>query len=143
MGNCRSWYDHQRAARRSARIDRQIEQDGKELKRECKILLLGTSAISLRSPVTYPDYSGASESGKSTIVKQMLIHQGGFCHDTKMTYRGAIYSNLLESAQAVAAALHKFKVEPTDPANVVRSSDLSNIDRSFDPIPCSKCWNEC
>ena len=50
MGNCFSQHDDQKkeAAQRSAQIDRQIEQDGKKLKKECKILLLGTSAPSLR-----------------------------------------------------------------------------------------------
>jgi len=47
-----------------------------------------------------------------------IIHQDGFSHDTKLTYREAIYSNLLESAQAVAAAMHKFEAEPADPSNV-------------------------
>lgn len=103
MGNCCSNHndDEKEAAQRSAQIDRQIEQDGKKLKRECKILLLGSS-----------------ESGKSTIVKQMrIIHQDGFSHETKLAHREAIYSNLLESAQAVASALQKFKVEPADPSN--------------------------
>ena len=51
-----------------------------------------------------------------------IMHQGDSYHDVKMTYREAIYSNLLESAQAVATAMHKFKVEPLDPSNVVGSS---------------------
>lgn len=129
MGNCCSQDDDQKkeAAQRSAQIDRQIEQDSKKLRKECKILLLGTSARSLRSPA--PDLCGlgSSESGKSTIVKQMrIIHQDGFSYEAKITYREAIYSNLLESAQAVAAALQKFKVEPADPSNVVSSSDLGS-----------------
>ena len=42
MGNCASSeYDHGAAAR-SAAIDKQIEEDSKIFKRECKILLLGT-----------------------------------------------------------------------------------------------------
>ena len=57
-----------------------------------------------------------------------IIHQDGFTYNTKLTYREAIYSNLLESAQAVAAAMDKFKVEPADPSNIVRSlSDLGNL----------------
>lgn len=56
MGNCFSQPDDQEkeAAQRSAQIDRQIEQDGKKLKKECKILLLGTTTLYLDFPVSYP-----------------------------------------------------------------------------------------
>lgn len=138
MGNCCSQDDEQKkeAIQRSAQIDRQIEQDSKKLKKECKILLLGTSTLSSRSPA--PDLCGlgSSESGKSTIVKQMrIIHQDGFSYEAKITYREAIYSNLLESAQAVAAALHKFKVEPADPSNLVSSSSDSSALVGFQLYP--------
>jgi len=128
MGNCCSQHNDQEkeAAHRSAQIDRQIEQDGKKLKKECKILLLGASALSLSLfSGTYLGNLGSSESGKSTIVKQMrIIHQDGFSYDAKVAYREAIYSNLLESAQAVAAAMLKFKVEPADPSNAVSCSRI-------------------
>ena len=146
MGNCFSQHDDQKkeAAQRSAQIDRQIEQDGKKLKKECKILLLGAPAGSLRPSATNLGGLGSSESGKSTIVKQMrIIHQDGFSYDAKITYREAIYANLLESAQAVAEALHKFKVEPADPSNVVRSSpDLGSIVSCSNHITCRKRWSE-
>lgn len=47
MGNyCSKHNDEDKeAAQRSAQIDRQIEQDGKKLKKECKILLLGVSTL--------------------------------------------------------------------------------------------------
>jgi energy-coupling factor transporter ATP-binding protein EcfA2 len=128
MGNRCS--QQEEAAQCSAWIDRQIEEDGKKLKKECKVLLLSTSG-----------------SGKSTIVEQMrLVHQGGPCYDTKMSFREDIYYNLLHSAQAVATAMHKFKVEPADPSNVVNfSSDLASIVSLFNVTPCSqrwiKCWN--
>ena len=145
MGNYyRSWQDDRKAAQRSAQIDRQIEQDGKRLKEENKVLLLGMSVLSFRPPSPHLCVLGLSESGKSTIVKQMrIVHQSGFSYETKMEYREAIYYNLLESAQAVAAALHNFNVEPIDPSSVVSSSDPSNPVSFFDPIPCSKRWNGC
>lgn len=146
MGNCCSQHDDQEkeAAQRSAQIDRQIEQDGKKLKTECKILLLGMPALSLRSQAPDLGGLGSSESGKSTIVKQMrIIHQDGFSYETKMTYREAIYSNLLESAQAVATAMQKFMAEPADLSNVVSSSsDLDHLVSPFNPTPCSQRWNE-
>ena len=98
-----------------------------------------------RFPGILPGNLGSSESGKSTIVKQMrIIHQDGFSYETKVTYREAIYSNLVESAQAVAAAMHKFKVEPTDPSNTVSSStDLGCLVSFSNPMSCSKYWNKC
>ena len=56
MGNlCSKHNDEEKeAAQRSAQIDRQIEQDGKKLKRECKILLLGMSALPIRSSTGSP-----------------------------------------------------------------------------------------
>ena len=50
MGNFRSWNDDRSAARRSAQIDRQIKQDGKRLGDNCRLLLIGMSALSLGSP---------------------------------------------------------------------------------------------
>ena len=40
MGNCVSSQDRE-AQQRSQEIDKQIEEDSKKLKKECKILLLG------------------------------------------------------------------------------------------------------
>jgi len=56
MGNCCSQQTDQEkeAAQRSAQIDRQIELDGKKLKKECKILLLGASPFSLYFPAALP-----------------------------------------------------------------------------------------
>jgi len=85
-------------------IDRQIEEDSKRYKRECKILLLGSG-----------------ESGKSTIVKQMkIIHQNGYSRDELLAFRPLIWKNLLESARDVAQALARFNLEPINPSNKVR-----------------------
>jgi hypothetical protein len=46
MGNCASTHDDPGAAARSAAIDRQIEEDSKIFRKECKILLLGKSSHS-------------------------------------------------------------------------------------------------
>ncbi|TFK31206.1 heterotrimeric G-protein alpha subunit, GPA3-like protein [Crucibulum laeve] len=82
----------------SAAIDRQIEEDNKQLKRECKILLLGSG-----------------ESGKSTIVKQMkIIHQDGFSVPELAEYRPIVYKNVLDSAQAVIMYMRKVGWECED-----------------------------
>lgn len=45
MGNCASSIDDQGAVARSAAIDRQIEEDSRIFRKECKILLLGMSFL--------------------------------------------------------------------------------------------------
>ncbi|KAF9545851.1 G-alpha-domain-containing protein [Agrocybe pediades] len=69
MGGCMSTPDQQEQKEHSDQIDRELEEDHKKFKRECKILLLDSG-----------------ESGKSTIVKQMkIIHQDGFKPEIEWT----------------------------------------------------------
>ncbi|KAF7362589.1 Heterotrimeric G-protein alpha subunit [Mycena venus] len=78
---------------RSDAIDRQIIEDSKRYKKECKILLLGSG-----------------ESGKSTIVKQMkIIHQAGFEELECAEYRTTIYKNVLDSAGTFARVVRRVK----------------------------------
>jgi len=122
MGNCASATQDREAYQRSADIDRIIEEDSQQFRKECKILLLGSG-----------------ESGKSTVVKQMkIIHQDGFSPEERIAYRAAIYQNLLESAQAIVFAMYKLSIEPADPQNretVKKIShyelDPSSIDANF------------
>ncbi|KAJ9121548.1 guanine nucleotide-binding protein subunit alpha [Naganishia vaughanmartiniae] len=89
---------------RSYAIDKQIEEDSRKFKKECKILLLGSG-----------------ESGKSTIVKQMkIIHQNGYSKDELLQFKMVIYKNLIDSAQALILACRKIGVDPEDPTNRVR-----------------------
>ncbi|GAA5862444.1 hypothetical protein JCM1840_004184 [Sporobolomyces johnsonii] len=86
---------------RSYAIDKQIDDDAKKLRRECKILLLGSG-----------------ESGKSTIVKQMkIIHQNGYSRDEMVLFRLTIHKNILDSAQGLVLALRRFKMEPIEEVN--------------------------
>ena len=55
MGNCASSNDDYGAAARSAAIDRQIEEDSKIFRKECKILLLGKS-FSFKLPNLRSEY---------------------------------------------------------------------------------------
>jgi len=101
MGNCVSTAQEREDKARSHKIDRQIEEDGKKFKRECKILLLGSG-----------------ESGKSTIVKQMkIIHQNGYSEEELLAFRPLIWKNLLESALAVIQGLERFNLEPIQSHN--------------------------
>ncbi|KAF2859788.1 guanine nucleotide binding protein, alpha subunit [Piedraia hortae CBS 480.64] len=87
--------------KRSQAIDRSLEEDSRRLRRECKILLLGSG-----------------ESGKSTVVKQMkIIHQNGYNLEELSQYRQTIYKNLIDSAKALTGALGQFQIELSTPEN--------------------------
>jgi energy-coupling factor transporter ATP-binding protein EcfA2 len=75
---------------RSDAIDRDIFEDSKRYKKECKVLVLGTS-----------------ESGKSTIIKQMKIIQGGYDERERNEYRMAIYKNVLDCVGMLARVVRR------------------------------------
>ncbi|PPQ86211.1 hypothetical protein CVT25_006891 [Psilocybe cyanescens] len=100
MGGCVSTADHS-GKEHSDQIDRQIEEDSKRFKRECKILLLGSG-----------------ESGKSTIVKQMkIIHQEGFSNQELAEFRPIVYKNVIDSAQQVVVYMKKIGLECVEYSN--------------------------
>lgn len=108
------------ASQRSAQIDKQIQEDAKKLRKECKILLLGPFLVLPRALNELNTGAGSSESGKSTVVKQMrIIHQDGFSSEARLSYRAAIYSNLMESASAIVTAMKKLSMEPGEESNRV------------------------
>ncbi|KAK7523469.1 guanine nucleotide binding protein, alpha subunit [Phyllosticta citricarpa] len=87
--------------KRSQAIDRKLEEDSRRLRRECKILLLGSG-----------------ESGKSTIVKQMkIIHQNGYTVEELSMYRLTIYKNVIDCAKSLIGAMRQFDIEPELPGN--------------------------
>ncbi|KAH9468651.1 hypothetical protein MJO29_005122 [Puccinia striiformis f. sp. tritici] len=100
---------------RSYAIDRQIEEDAKKFKRECKILLLGSG-----------------ESGKSTIVKQMkIIHQNGYTREELLLFKLTIYKNVIDSAQAVVVAMRKLKLDPVEDINQSYSDKILDYRLDF------------
>ena len=103
MGNCSSAQQDKEEKDHSDEIDRQIEEDSKKFRKECKILLLGSG-----------------EGGKSTIVKQMkIIHQNGYTPEELSKFKHAIYSNLVDSARDVVKAMTKIGLNPLEAANRV------------------------
>lgn len=77
------------AEARNRQIDRALENEKQAQKLTLKVLLLGNG-----------------ESGKSTVLKQMIIiHKGGFQAEERLAYRDIIYSNTLQSVVAVIEAL--------------------------------------
>ncbi|KAJ6506770.1 G-protein alpha subunit [Mycena sanguinolenta] len=73
---------------RSDKIDRQLEEDSKHYRKKVKVLLLGSD-----------------ESDRSTIVKQMKIHHGGFSPAELLAFRSTIHTDVVNSAQAVVRQL--------------------------------------
>ncbi|MCJ1370485.1 Guanine nucleotide-binding protein alpha-2 subunit [Loxospora ochrophaea] len=103
MGACLSTADsgESEQKKRSRMIDAKLEEDSRRLRKECKILLLGSG-----------------ESGKSTIVKQMkIIHQNGYTVDELALYRLTIYKNMVDCAKALIGAMRQFQIEPANPQN--------------------------
>ncbi|MCJ1448054.1 MAG: Guanine nucleotide-binding protein alpha-2 subunit [Stictis urceolatum] len=103
--------------KKSRQIDAELEEDARRLRKECKILLLGSG-----------------ESGKSTIVKQMkIIHQNGYTKEELSLYRLTIYKNLIDCAKSLIGAMQQFETEPTDP-QIVEYCDYL-MDYQVDPDP--------
>ncbi|KAL0965574.1 hypothetical protein UPYG_G00283110 [Umbra pygmaea] len=103
---CRQSSEEKEAARRSRRIDRHLRSESQRQRREIKLLLLGTS-----------------NSGKSTIVKQMkIIHSGGFNLDACKEYKPLILYNAIDSLTRIIRALATLKI------------DFHNPDRAYDAV---------
>ncbi|KAK0388539.1 hypothetical protein NLU13_4782 [Sarocladium strictum] len=102
MGACMSSNTEEiEQKKKSQAIDRILEEDSKKLRRECKILLLGSG-----------------ESGKSTIVKQMkIIHLKGYSEEELYNYRATVFKNLVECAKAVVMAMQQLEIEPSNEEN--------------------------
>ncbi|KAH7920556.1 G-alpha-domain-containing protein [Leucogyrophana mollusca] len=117
MGNCVSNPEQADAViskQRSEDIDRQIQEDSRKFRKECKILLLGPG-----------------ESGKSTIVKQMkILHQNGFSKEELMAYRSVIFRNVVDSAQTIVHAMQKLKLDCELPENRVPIFSMSRNDQT-------------
>ncbi|RFU35612.1 hypothetical protein B7463_g683, partial [Scytalidium lignicola] len=118
MGSCMSTNQEDvEQKKRSQMIDRKLEEDSKKLRRECKILLLGSG-----------------ESGKSTIVKQMkIIHQNGYTVDELALYRLTIYKNLIDCSKALINAMRQFNIEAEEQINREYSDYL--MEYQVDPDP--------
>ena len=76
------------------------------------------------SKFTLIPFSGAGESGKSTVLKQMrLIHAAGFRSSEREGFRVAIFLNVFTTMQAILESMDMLNLEIKDPLLVV--SDLN------------------
>ena len=98
------------AAERSRKIDRELAMDGEKASREVKLLLLG-----------------AGESGKSTIVKQMMIiHETGYSQEECLQYQPVVFSNTIQSLMAIIRAMGQLRIDFREHSRAV-SSVMSDI----------------
>jgi guanine nucleotide-binding protein G(i) subunit alpha len=105
------------ARMRSQAIDRCLEVDSRQLRRECKVLLLGSG-----------------ESGKDEIVKQWkMLHQNGDTAEELALYRLTIYKNVIDCAKALISAMKQFEIHPEQELNRAYCEFL--LDYSVDPDP--------
>jgi len=104
------------AAERSKMIDKNLKADGERAAREVKLLLLG-----------------AGESGKSTIVKQMkIIHESGYSPEECKQYKPVVYSNTIQSMQAIIRAMGTLKVDYGNPDRAEDARQLFALAMSVD-----------
>jgi hypothetical protein len=100
---------------RSQAIDRGLEVDSRQLRRECKVLLLGSD-----------------ESGKNEIVKQWkIVHQNGYTAEELALYRLTIYQNVVDCAKALIGAMKEFEIHPEQELNRAYCEFL--LDYSVEP----------
>lgn len=72
--------------------------------------------------------SGAGESGKSTIVKQMkIIHETGYSLEECEQYRPVVYSNTIQSLMAIIRAMGQLRIDFGDPTKAVSVSFIYYI----------------
>ncbi|KAH8735651.1 guanine nucleotide-binding protein alpha-3 subunit [Ilyonectria robusta] len=118
MGACMSSSNEEvDQKKKSQAIDKILEEDSKRLRKECKILLLGSG-----------------ESGKSTIVKQMkIIHLQGYSEDELFNYRPTVFKNLVECAKAVITAMQQFNIEPQNDENKTHAEFLMEYQAESGP----------
>ncbi|KAH8888107.1 guanine nucleotide binding protein, alpha subunit [Thozetella sp. PMI_491] len=93
-----SWKEDAERRKRSEAIDRLLEDDSKRLRREIRILLLGSES-------------------KAEIVKQMKMnHAKGYSEKELQSYRPTIFTYVCECAGVVASAIRQFGMAPkSDP----------------------------
>ncbi|RUS29271.1 hypothetical protein BC938DRAFT_480855 [Jimgerdemannia flammicorona] len=120
MGNCVSSNSNNPSDKVNKDIDRRIKSDEKKLKTEVKLLLLASLQQSLLfgNSVSHcnlhphlPQLTGAGESGKSTILKQMrLIHAAGFSAAERESFRIVVFSNVMQSMQTILEAMEYLRI---------------------------------
>ncbi|KAG6914520.1 hypothetical protein DXG01_016829, partial [Tephrocybe rancida] len=108
---------------RSDAIDKQIEEDEKKYKLDCKLLLLGSYITPLSIYIEFD--LGPDEYTKSTLFKQMkIVHQSGFTQAELEAYRPVVYKNILDSIHSVLLYMRKARIECASSENALLADKI-------------------
>lgn len=131
-------------AMRSKELDKMIKADEKRMSKEVKLLLLGTRlsatsiALVLRSPRVnklMDDRTGAGESGKSTVLKQMkLIYATGFSKTEKLEWKPVVFNNIVQSYRMIYDAMKEFNIPFEKAESEVSSPSSPPSAAHFQPL---------
>jgi len=92
----------------SREIDKLLNRDKKRLRRELKLLLLGTG-----------------ESGKSTFIKQMrIIHGSGYNENDRIEFRARVFENIYRGMRAMVDAMDNLHIEYEKADNANKYADM-------------------
>ena len=101
---------------RNEQIENQLKRDKLSQRNEIKMLLLGMTIGGARAKRHFANTrTGAGESGKSTILKQMkLIHEGSYSRDERESFKEIIYSNTVQSMRVILEAMESLELPLDD-----------------------------
>jgi guanine nucleotide-binding protein G(i) subunit alpha len=93
--------------------------------------LIACFSLSLSLSLVLCTHSGAGESGKSTISKQMkIIHLKGFTDDERVSYKSIIFNNTVGSMRVLVTAVQELGIELTEENNAA-ADRMSNREEYF------------
>ena len=101
---------------RNEQIENQLKRDKLSQRNEIKMLLLGMTLGGTTTRSQFANtHTGAGESGKSTILKQMkLIHEGSYSRDERESFKEIIYSNTVQSMRVILEAMESLELPLDD-----------------------------
>ncbi|KAL4630132.1 guanine nucleotide-binding protein subunit alpha-14-like [Arapaima gigas] len=112
MAGCCLTAEQRECKKINKEIERQLNRDKKDSRRELKLLLLGTG-----------------ESGKSTFIKQMrIIHGSGYTDEDKKEFAKLVYQNIFTSMQAMIRAMETLNIQLADSQNTNYSSMVVEVE---------------
>ncbi|RWS21550.1 heterotrimeric GTP-binding protein alpha subunit G-alpha-q-like protein [Leptotrombidium deliense] len=98
--------------RLNQRIESELRRNKREMRREIKLLLLGTG-----------------ESGKSTFIRQMrIIHGTGFSLSDRQTFTTVVYQNIFMAMQSMVNAMQTLQIKYENETNEKYASLVTSLD---------------
>ena len=115
---------------RNEEIEKQLKKDKLQASTEVKMLLLGKLFICWKCLHS----SGAGESGKSTILKQMkLIHGGGYTAREQESFKEIIFSNTVQSMRVILEAMQNMGISLKVDANEEHARVIMDQPNQMEP----------